>query len=820
MIRYSNGVFQISVRQLVEFIFKSGDLDNRHGTKREQAMMEGTKIHKKLQNMMGASYVPEVTLKVSVPVYEEGDTEEEGEPRYVINIEGRADGIYGIEGETAIGIDEIKGMYADVMKFSEPAYVHKAQAMCYGYIKSYESECDVYVQVRYVNFDTEQVNVFTEKFTHKELADWFDNLIKEYIKWCDFYLAHKITFIETALKCEFPFPYREGQRKLVVTAYKTLLQDKRLFIQASTGIGKTIATIFPAVRAMGEEKAERTFYLTAKTITRDVAKSAVEILQGQGLKASFLIITAKEKMCLLKGSVRKNANGDAENEDENDFSEVIGEMECNPDACPYAKGHMDRVNDAVYELITTKTQICREDILEAAKRHMVCPFELSLDVAYYVDIIICDYNYVFDPNVRLQRFFAAGEKSNAFFLIDEAHNLIDRAREMYSVTLIKEDFIKARKAVREISRATANRINACNKALLALKRECEGFHAYNSFSEYRELVKCMEDLNREFSKFSERFPGFYDKDFSELFFAVRDFNNCLEFLDRGYVVYSRIDDEGRFIFKLYCTDPSEHIRSCLDMGVGSILFSATMLPITYYKKLLGGDEEDYAIYAKSPFDVNKRLLLIGKDVSTKYTRRTDDEYRKIGDYIRKVTSVHSGNYMVFFPSYAFLNRMVDELWDMDECLAVQNSHMNEAEREEFLKGFEENALTGKTRIGMCVMGGVFSEGIDLKGDCLIGVIVVGTGLPQINDEMNLLRRYFDESGSDGFSYAYMYPGMNKVLQSAGRLIRTDEDEGVILLLDDRFLRRDYQALFPREWEGFKVVDVGSVGEEVSEFWEK
>ncbi len=796
MIRYSEGEFKLSVRQLVEFIFKSGDIDNRHGTKREQAMMEGTKIHKKLQKMMGSSYESEVTLKCSVPVYAEDD-EERLTPRYVINIEGRADGIYEIEGEEAVGIDEIKGMYADVMKFSKPQYVHKAQAMCYGYIRSYESKCDVYVQVRYANFDTEQVNIFTEKFTHQELADWFNDLILEYRKWCDFYLAHRNAFIETALKCEFPYPYREGQRKLVVSAYRALGQEKRLFIQASTGIGKTIATIFPAVRAMGEGKAERIFYLTAKTITRDVAKSAVEILQERGLKASFLIITAKEKICILD------------------------EMDCNPDSCPYAKGHMDRVNDAVYELITTKMSICRDDILEMAKKHQVCPFELSLDVAYYVDVIICDYNYVFDPNVRLQRFFAADEKSKSFFLIDEAHNLIDRAREMYSVTIIKEDFIKARKAVREISRTTAKRINDCNKALLALKRECDGFYAYKSSSEFDELITRMDYLGTELSRFSERYPGFYDKDFSELFFEVRDFNNCLATMQfGGYVVYSRIDEEGRFLFKLYCTDPSSRIRACLNMGVGSILFSATMLPISYYKKLLGGDEEDYAIYAKSPFDVNKRLLLIGKDVTTKYTRRTDDEYRKIGDYIRKVTSVHSGNYMVFFPSYAFLNRVAEELEDIDDCLVLQTSHMNEQEREEFLKGFSENASSGKTRIGMCVMGGVFSEGIDLKGDSLIGVIVVGTGLPQINDEMNLLRWYFDACKADGFSYAYMYPGMNKVLQSAGRLIRTDEDEGVILLLDDRFLRRDYQALFPREWEGFEVVDVGSVETEVIEFWEK
>lgn len=790
MVRYSNGEFKISVRQLVEFIFKSGDLDNRRSARRELAMLEGTKIHKKLQSQMGSGYTPEVPMKLSVPVCIGG----EGEPDYVIALEGRADGIFGIPDEEAVGIDEIKGMYADVERFTEPIYVHQAQAMCYGYIQSLASKCDVYIQMTYVNLDTEQVKRFKEKFSHVQLAEWFDALINEYKKWCTFCYQHHISFLAAAQKCEFPYPYRPGQRELVVSAYRTLQRGKTLFIQASTGIGKTLSTVFPAVRVMGEEKAERIFYLTAKTITRSVAKEAIELLQRQGLAASYLLITAKEKMCFLP------------------------EMDCNPEVCPYAKGHMDRVNAAVYELITTKNGIDRENIREMAEKHQVCPFELSLDAAYYVDVIICDYNYVFDPHVRLQRFFGEGDQTGSLFLIDEAHNLIDRAREMISVTLVKEDFVKARKLIREVSRQMANRIDKCNKALLALKRECDEFHIYNDVSEIDTLVTEMGRLYDEFARFTERYPGFYNKEFSALFFTVRDFCMCLEYLNEGYAIYSRIDEEGQYILKLFCTDPSSHLKRCMMMGRGSVLFSATMLPISYYKRLLGGEPEDYAIYAQSPFDVKKRLLLLGGDVSTKYTRRTDMEYHKIGDYIRRVTAAHTGNYLVFFPSYAYLERMADELWDMEDSLAVQNSHMNEAQREEFLAGFRENANGEKTRIGMCVMGGIFSEGIDLKGDSLIGVIVVGTGLPQISKERDLLKNYFDEHEMDGFSYAYQYPGMNKVLQSAGRLIRTDEDRGIILLLDERFMRRDYRTLFPREWADIRLTQLDSVEKDVKDFW--
>lgn len=792
MVRYSNREFKISVRQLVEFIFKSGDLDNRRGTRKELAMLEGTKIHRKLQAQMGAGYTPEVPMKLSIPVSISGGDE----PDYVIVLEGRADGIFGIPDEAAIGVDEIKGMYADVERFEKPVYVHQAQAMCYGYIQSLRSKCGVCVQMTYVNLDTEQVKRFREHFSHEQLAEWFHDLIEEYKKWCTFFYRHHTAFVSTAQNCEFPYPYRAGQRELVVSAYKTLRQGKNLFIQASTGIGKTLSTIFPAVRVMGEEKAERIFYLTAKTITRGVAKEAVALLQKEGLAASYLLITAKEKMCFLE------------------------EMDCNPEVCPYAKGHMDRVNSAVYELITTKSSIDRDDILEMARRHQVCPFEMSLDAAYYADVIICDYNYVFDPHVRLQRFFGDGDDSGALFLIDEAHNLIDRAREMVSVTLIKEDFVKARKLIRGVSRHMANRIDKCNKALLALKRECDEFRVYNDVSEIDTLVTEVERLYDEFARFTERYPGFYDKDFSALFFAVRDFCLCLEVLEEGYAIYSRIDEEGRFMLKLFCTDPSSHLKRCMMMGNGSVLFSATMLPISYYKRLLGGEPEDYAIYAESPFDARKRLLLLGSDVSTKYTRRTDEEYHKIGDYIRRVAGARAGNYLVFFPSYAYLERMTDELRDMEELLAVQSSHMNEAQREEFLAGFRENADGRRTRIGLCVMGGVFSEGIDLKGDSLIGVIVVGTGLPQISRERDLLKNYFDDHGMDGFSYAYQYPGMNKVMQSAGRLIRTDDDRGVIVLLDERFARRDYRALFPREWADIRLTRLERVEEDVKDFWDR
>ncbi|MCR5743819.1 MAG: ATP-dependent DNA helicase [Lachnospiraceae bacterium] len=785
MIRYANQIFRISVRQLVEFVLSSGDLDNRRGTRREQAMLEGTRIHKKIQQEMGSDYRPEVAMKLDIPVHVFNGEE----PDYVIALEGRADGLMEC-GDGKLLVDEIKGMYVDVDKLKEPIEVHEAQAKCYGYIQTLEDKRDVCIQLTYVDMDTEKVRRFKNIYSHEELSVWFEGVLEEYKKWTTFYFLHRGARNKTAMQLEFPYPYREGQKDLVAAAYRTLKQEKTLFIQASTGIGKTLSTLFPAIRVMGEERAEKVFYLTAKTITRSVAKEAVGILSDSGLAVSSMEITAKEKLCFMD------------------------EMDCNPESCPYAKGHMDRVNAAVYELITTKEKISREDILEVARRHEVCPFEMSLDVSYWVDVVICDYNYVFDPNVRLQRFFSEGAKSDAIFLVDEAHNLVERAREMISATVKKEDFLSVKKTVGDVYRPMATRLESCNREMLKLKRRCDGFTVFTE-ADISPLTASLERLYEEYARFAERFPHFYNKEFSALFFAVRDYILVAEDLS-CYKIYGQFLGDGSFIVKLLNVDPSRHLEKCIDMGRGSVFFSATLLPINYYKRLLGGKTDDYAIYAKSPFDVRRRLIIVGSDISTKYTRRTEDEFRKAAAYIREIVGARRGNYIVFCPSYAYMDRVFNAFNDEKFRILKQSSAMSEADREEFLDNFSEEGE--ESLVGLCVMGGIFSEGIDLRGERLIGVIILGTGLPQIGDERDLLRSYFEESNLDGFAYAYMYPGINKVLQAAGRLIRTDEDRGVIALLDERFLRGELRRLFPREWETFTEVTVGDVRECVSQFW--
>ena len=554
-----------------------------------------------------------------------------------------------------------------------------------------------------------------------------------------------------------------------------------------------MSTIYPSVRAVGEGLAEKIFYLTAKSITATVALDAFRILGGKGYQAKTVLITAKEKMC------------------------VCEEMDCNPQNCPYAEGHFDRVNDAVFELLQKEEIFTREIFLEQAHRHRVCPFELCLDTASWADNIICDYNYVFDPNVYLRRFFAEGTKEEYLFLVDEAHNLVERARSMYSAVLVKEDFLAVKKLVKPYSKKVAAELEKCNKILLAYKRECEDYQICENISNFAFALMRFGAAADTFLQKSTEFPG--KKEFLDLYLKVRHFLNMYERLDEHYVIYTQFLENHSFRIKLFCVDPALNLQECLDKGRSTVFFSATLLPIQYYKKLLSTKEENYAIYAKTAFSKEQSCLLIGDGVSSKYTRRNRMEFQNIARYIQKIVSAKKGNYMVFFPSYRFLEQVYEEFFPMMEgqtdCI-VQTTGMKEEEREEFLGEFEKERE--HSLVGFCVMGGIFGEGIDLKEELLIGAIVVGTGLPQVGQEREILKQYFEAHGGEGFDYAYRYPGMNKVLQAAGRVIRTKEDKGVIALLDERFLQREYRRLFPREWEEYTVCSHENIGNVLENFW--
>ncbi len=838
----------ISVRSLVEFILRHGNIDNRRkSASGPEVMLEGANIHRAIQRRMGREYHAEVYLSCIIV-----------KPDYEIKLDGRADGIIIPEDETGANafinkesgkvavleacddeeapadteglypaapfeesgynddlkghviIDEIKTTYRELEKIKGPEREHLAQAMCYAYIVAHMTGLeDIGVRMTYCNTETKEIRCFDRLYTSEELEKWFFALIRLYSRWADFETGWKKIRNMSIEETDFPYEYRSGQRELVAQVYRSIINKERLFVMAPTGVGKTLANVYPSLKAVAADKADKIFYLTAKTVTRTVASDCLNLLRKGGapggLRLKSVTLTAKEKIC------------------------PYDKCECNPEACRYAKGHFDRINDAMYDLLISEDEMSREKIMEYAQKHEVCPFEFSLDMSLFSDMIVCDYNYVFDPNVYLRRFFSETASGRYLFLIDEAHNLVERAMKMYSARLVKEDFLDMKRLVRDRDRRLERALESCNRQLLTLKRQCETVRVVEDFDA---LVNLLLRLNGRIEQFLDDHEHFEHSDeLLEFYFGIRHFLNIYENMaPSDYVQYTKFDRTGDFEAHLMCANPAKRIRQCTDRSVFTVFFSATLLPIAYYRMMLGASDTDPAVYARSVFDPAKRALLVARDVTSRYTRRNDAEYDRMAGYISTVAGAKSGNYMVFFPSFAVLER-VHEIFmtryhdaEKQEVI-VQQQSMTEAEREDFLARFDtsgQNALTDGTYdrslLGFCVLGGIFSEGIDLKNDALIGAVIIGTGLPMVCIERDLLKRCYDDMGLEGFDYAYRFPGMNKVLQAAGRVIRTEEDRGVVALLDERFLGRDYTGLFPREWAGYTICRVDDVAESLEQFW--
>lgn len=796
---------RISVRNLVEFVLRSGDIDNRRGAFGEKdAMQAGSRMHRKIQKRMGANYQAEVSLRCKI---REGD--------FAIVVEGRADGI--LTEPSGVTIDEIKGVYRDLRLLEAPDELHLAQAMCYGYMYGIQQNLSsVVVQVTYCNLETEEIRRFQIEKTYEELKLWFQGMIHDYIKWARYLYHHGVRRDQSLKEMKFPYAYRSGQRELAASVYRSIVRERNLFVQAPTGVGKTLSTLYPALKAIGEGYADKLFYLTAKTITCKVAEEAFAVLGERNLYFNRITITAKEKLCFLD------------------------QPQCNPDACPYAKGHYDRINEAVFDIIHGEMAVTRDKILDYAARYQVCPFEFCLDVSNWVDGVICDYNYVFDPTVRLKRYFSEAVSDKYLFLVDEAHNLVPRAREMFSAQLIKEDGMALKRMFKGKELKLVRMLDKVNRTLLEMKREpADEKFGHLMLDGISDLALTLISLMGELENWLEQDGSLmgnrtwndaheYEMDRDavlDYYFNLRKFLYVFERLDVRYRIYARVLEDGRFMLRLFCIDPSGNLKECLERGASTIFFSATLLPVMYYKKLLSGNLEDYAVYADSPFCGDHRLLMIGTDVSGRYNRRNRREYERVVEYLLKMTMARSGNYMAFFPSYAYLNqievlleeRRLDKKLDHELQWRAQKPDMTESDKEIFLQDFEQERA--HSYLALCVLGGFFSEGIDLTEERLIGTAIVGTGLPMVCAEQAVLKNYFQDMEGRGFDYAYLYPGMNKVMQAAGRVIRTVRDKGVILLLDERFMKPEYQELFPREWDRYAPVTIKNVEEWLKHFWQ-
>lgn len=661
---------RISVRSFVEFLLRSGDIDNRKSGGSEDAMAEGARIHRMLQKRMGIEYQAEVWMTEKVPL-----------PNYDIIIEGRADGVIDDAKTGRVVIDEIKATYRELKKIGMPNREHLAQAKCYAYMYAAQHNLEeIGVRMTYCNIDTEQIKYFHENFRFSALKKWFEALLTQYKKWADFEYHWKQKRQQSIGEISFPFAYRDGQKQLVGYIYQTISEHKKLYLEAPTGVGKTISAMYPAIKAMGEGKADRLFYLTAKTVTGAVARDTLDLLRKDGLAFKSVVITAKEKICPLD------------------------ECSCNPVNCPFAKGHYDRINEAVFDMLTHEDVFDREAISKYALSHEVCPFEMGLDMSLFSDAVICDYNYLFDPRAYLRRFFAEGIKGSYLFLIDEAHNLVERGREMYSAVLVKEDFLKLKEMVKPYSAYLAGLVQKCNKELLVLKKECENCRIISSHAAFVAACNKLHGAINNYLDDHEECP--IKEELLNFYFEISRFLDTYDRMDEHYVTYTGYDDSGCFFIKEFCVDPSKELEQCMAKGEAAILFSATFLPIQYYKSLLGGTKEDYEVYAKSTFPPNRQIQLIGHEVTSKYTRRGEEEYCNIARYIHSIVGAKEGNYMVFFPSHVFLENVYHAfttLYEKEENmqLLVQEAYMKEEEREAFLDSFlnQENVeFEGKIKM--------------------------------------------------------------------------------------------------------------------------
>ncbi|MBD2868246.1 ATP-dependent DNA helicase [Paenibacillus arenilitoris] len=755
---------EISVRHLVEYVFSSGSIDVRLNAL--DAMHEGTKAHLRIQSGYGEQDRKEVYVKAELEV--DGLT---------FAVDGRCDGLLATEAVPTV--DEIKSTGGDLDAIEGDGYeVHWAQALFYAYMYAKEHGlAAMRVQLTYVRTDTVEERRFAREHGFAELERFVHEVAARYAPYARLRREHELERDASIRELAFPFEsYRAGQRRLAGAVYKSIEEGVRLFAKAPTGIGKTISTTYPAVKAMGAGMLQRFYYLTARTTTRAAAEDALLLMESKGLRLHAVTITAKEKICFQD------------------------EVRCEKEHCPYADGYYDRINGAVLDLLGHETVMTRPVIEAYARKHRVCPFEFSLDAAYAADAVVCDYNYIFDPRISFKRQYAEQKKRTAL-LVDEAHNLVDRAREMFSAELSKAPFLALQRELKGVHDGAYRAAKAINDYFIALRKESDG----EPHMVRRLLPEELVALAEAFAAAAEQaLPAYAAGQLLDAYFAALGFARTAKLFDERYVVYIELT-RSDVRLKLFCLDPSYLLRQAGKGYRSHVYFSATLSPVSYYMDMLGADEEDYTLAVPSPF-AKEQLDVIVRPLSTRYNDR-DESKLPIAQLVRELVRERPGNYFVFFPSYAYMNAVYETFIGLIEWtdgadgaeVLLQKPDMSEEERDAFLASFE----AGKERslIGFAVMGGVFSEGVDLAGDRLIGVVVVGVGLPQLGVERNMLKEYFNEQGKNGYDYAYVFPGINKVLQAGGRLIRSETDRGTLVLIDDRYLQPHYRRLLPEEWQG-------------------
>ncbi len=788
-------VFKVAVKELVGYSCRAGDLVT--GFQAGPTAQQGAQAHRQLQKQRPEGYEAEVAVK---HVLQRNQVE--------LIISGRIDGLF-LHHSPPI-LEEIKSTLRSPDTLSENTLtIHRAQAQIYAHILCQDrdlEECKI--RMTYFQLDRQTEEHFEEHYTKEELKIFFEQVTSAYLDWLDQVVAYRVQRDQSIKSLEFPYgSYRPGQRPLAVQVYRTVVNEQQLLSQAPTGIGKTMSTLFPAVKAIGEGQHDTIFYLTAKTIGRTMAEDAINDMAQQGLFLKTITFTAKDKLCYCR-------NGSLEPTDDS--------------PCPYAVGYFDRLNEALHDAFQ-RNQFTRSEIEALAQQHRVCPFEFSLELAHWVDVIIADYNYVFHPTAGWSGFHE-DRKRRKTLLIDEAHNLLERARDMFSETLSKQRVLTLSRVVKASQPAIASSLKSINRDLLNLKKSVDdpesGFEKRNHDCFVRHSKPNLFGALQDFCEAMEPWlatapPSEFKEELLEFYFDVLRFLRIYELYDEHYVTLMKFVTWGKkedVQISLYCLDPSALLNESLDLAHSAILFSATLAPFPYYARTLGLSDDHHQLALPSPFPPQHLGLFIASHVKTTYAKRADF-YDEVAALIATVVQSRNGNYLVCFPSYQYLqqvkNRVVDQ--ELPSEIVEQSPQMTEEARVEFLHHFTKSNAS-ESRLGFAIMGGLFGEGIDLPGEQLIGVIVVSVGLPQLCPERDLIRDHFNQNQAPGFEFAYQYPGMNRVLQTAGRVIRSECDKGIVVLIDERFTHSRYRNLFPQHWHSTNIRSCKALENELGKFW--
>lgn len=771
---------KISVRNLIEFVMRTGDIDNRfHDNNR---MVEGIKAHQKIQKSYADNYYSEYFLKNTTQIND-----------MIFKVKGRADGI--LKTNDGYTVDEIKSTTRDLDDITDSNKLHWAQAMCYAYFFAIKKDLkEISISLTYVSVEDYKTKIFKKNFTFESLHEFYISLLEDYISFSKILALNLEKRNESSSKLTFPYKgYRKGQRKMSVAIYTAFLEKKKLFVDAPTGTGKTISTVFPGIKSFGENLADKIFYLTAKNTNAKEALKAISLLKEKGLQIKAVSIISKEKICL------------------ND------EVKCNPESCPFAKGHFDRVNDALKDILANEDIMDYDIITSYAEKYRVCPLEFELDIATYADLIICDYNYVFNPSVYLRRFFDEIVE-RYIFLIDESHNLLDRARDMYSFKLEKQRFEETKTYFdSKKDRKTIKKIEDIIDIFEEIYQRYGKKIFYYQEEQIDDFDKKLLSLSKNIEKklITNRNYKYYDE-LQDFYFEINNYIKVSANYNKGF--YSTVSFDPNSLektFEIKCIDPSEVLKNRYKSAISTIFFSATLSPMKFYMKMLGA-EDSLKLHLPLPFDENNFMILNSR-ISTRYKDRYNNLI-DISDKIHEFVNTKKGNYFIFFPSYSYMEDVYEDYKSrFNDDIIVQEKIMNQKERHSFLQKFTYDS----NKIGFLVLGGIFSEGVDLKGERLIGCMIISVGMPGVSNDRNLIKYHFDKYNKMGFDYSYTYPGINKVFQAVGRLIRTEEDKGIIYLLDDRFLWNKYKKLYPRHWK--RIIEISSKEELMkitNEFWKE